>query len=267
MIYNKRRIFDVNVKSIDCYVLWSNQYSTGNDLERMLALKVHKFERIQKENIPDAIIRQIQSLVKRGVFKPGDQLPSERELSKMFGVSRVPIREALKALEFVGVIELNRGLSYSIKGIGKAELLEHLDRIADKRSDILDDLKEFRIALETQAVILACQRHDEDDLRMMNEAIEHLSRSVAKESPDSNNVIEGSIDFHSAIMRASKNELFGSFYNYITDIIKAGRKRSMDVPERYHRAVNDHKKIYEAIKERNSDKAVDIMTQHLSDIY
>ncbi len=225
------------------------------------------FKKIQKENIPDVIIKQIRHLIKEGVIKPGDQLPSERELSKMFGVSRVPVREALKALELVGVIEVNRGLSYSVKGIEKAELLEYLDQIAEKRDDILEDLKEFRIALETQAGVLACQRRDEDDLKVMEKAIEHLSRSVSKKILDSNGIIAGSIDFHSAIMRASKNKLFANLYSHISDIIRAGRERSMNNPERYHRAVNEHRRIYEAIRDRNADEAVDLIIKHLSDIY
>jgi GntR family transcriptional repressor for pyruvate dehydrogenase complex len=228
---------------------------------------VVEFEKIQKDNIPDLIIKQIKSLVEQGVFKPGDRLPSERKLSKMLGVSRVPLREALKTLEFIGVIEVNRGLSYSIKGIGTARLLEHLDRVASKSCDMLEELKEFRIAIEGQALILACQRRDEEDLRMMYEAVERLSHCMEQGRQDLEGAIETSIDFHSAIMKATKNEFFAAIYSYINDIIRAGRERSMSVPDRYYRAVGEHRRLYEAIKDRDSERAIMVMTQHLNAIY
>ncbi len=124
------------------------------------------FVKVEKTSISDNIIEQIQTMIESGILNPGDKLPSERELSEKLGVSRVPIREALKILQFINVIEVQQGNNYTIKGMGRARLLDLFEEVSNKGYDnILEDLKEIRITIETKAVKLACERRTEEDLK------------------------------------------------------------------------------------------------------
>jgi GntR family transcriptional repressor for pyruvate dehydrogenase complex len=222
------------------------------------------FKKLNKENLSDQIISQIKELIAQGIFKPGDMLPSERELAIKLGVSRLPLREALKTLQFISVIEAKPGSGYMIKDLKVANLLEVLDEACEPGQDILNDLKEMRITIEVKAVELACCRKTERDLEKMREAIEEMEIAIEDE-PE--RVIEGSIKFHNAVLKASHNKLFVAILAYFSDVLNEGRKRSLKIKNRYKIAIEEHKRIYQAIEAGDVDTATNLMKIHLETSY
>lgn len=218
------------------------------------------FKRINKESLSDQIIQQIKEMIEKGILKPEDRLPSERDLALKLGVSRLPLREALKTLQFINVLEVRPGEGYVVKGLDTIKLLDILDEACEPAQDTLNDLKEIRITLEMKAVELACTRRTEKDLARLLSAIEDMEKNIDSEDKE----ISASIDFHNAIMKASHNKLFVAILACFSDIINEGRAKSWLVKDRYRKAIEEHKIIYEAIKKRDVKAAMECMEIHLA---
>jgi len=226
-------------------------------------------EYIKTKNITlaDQIIVQIKEMIERGAFKIGDKLPSERELSKRFGVSRLPLREALSTLDFIGVLEARQGNGYVIKGLGKSRML---DLLAEEnfQKDLFNDLKEVRMALEVKAVELACKRRTDRDLKKMKEAMARMTKA-GENGEVGANVISASLDFHQSILSASCNRILSVLFLYIHDFgfLKEGRKKSFGIPGRYELALKEHQQIYNAVEKKDEKKAIELMRHHLETSY
>ncbi len=223
-----------------------------------------EFKKVNKESLSDQIIQQIKEMIEKGILKPDDRLPAERELAVKLGVSRIPLREALKTLQFINVLEIRPGEGYVVKGLETVKLLDILDVVCEPEQDVLDDLKEMRMTLELKAVELACLRRTEKDLGRMVSAIENMGKNM---DTDHKEMIQASIDFHNAIMKASHNKLFVSILAWFSDIINEGREKSGTIENRYKKAIEEHRAIYNAIKNRDCDTALSYMKTHLETIY
>ncbi|MDX9872589.1 MAG: FadR/GntR family transcriptional regulator [Clostridia bacterium] len=222
------------------------------------------FKKLNKENLSDQIIKQIKEMIENGILKPEDRLPSERELALKLGVSRLPLREALKTLQFINVLEVRQGEGYVVKGLDRIKLLDILEEACEPAQDTLNDLMEIRATLEMKAVELACSRRTEKDLARMLAAIEDMERNIDSEDQE----INASIEFHNAVMKASHNKLFVAIMACFSDILIEGRMQTWRVKDRYKRAIEEHRIIYDAIKKRDVKAAVECMEKHVTtDLY
>lgn len=222
------------------------------------------FKKLNKENLSDQIIKQIKEMIENGILKPEDRLPAERELALKLGVSRLPLREALKTLQFINVLEVRQGEGYVVKGLDRIKLLDILEEACEPAQDTLNDLMEIRATLEMKAVELACSRRTEKDLARMLAAIEDMERNIDSEDQE----INASIEFHNAVMKASHNKLFVAIMACFSDILIEGRMQTWRVKDRYKRAIEEHRIIYDAIKKRDVQAAVECMEKHVTtDLY
>ena len=123
-----------------------------------------EFDTIQKSSTPQMIVEQILKRLNTGELKPGDKLPPERELTKMFGVGRSSIREAIRALVVMGYLEVLQGKGTFIKANLPAVGLAALDMGHVLEAATLFDLMEAREILESKVVELASERADKKDI-------------------------------------------------------------------------------------------------------
>lgn len=218
--------------------------------------------KLTKSTYSEQIIEQIKNLIEEGTLKPLDTLPPQKELAQMLGISLLPLKEALKTLQFMNVIEATPE-GFVIKGIGKAKLLELLE-IAGKSHNLLNDLKETRIALELKAVELACINRTEEDLEEIRQAMAAMIQEI---DLDKGTGINGSMRFHNAIIEACGNQMIMALTTYINDQLYEGRRKSLEIPGRYIVALKEHEQIYNAIKEQNIDEAIRCLRHHLETSY
>lgn len=223
-----------------------------------------EFKKVSKENLSDQIIWQIKEMIENKIFKPGDMLPSERELASKLGVSRLPLREALKTLQFINVIDSRPGSGYIVKDLKIANLLDIMEEAAESGQPILHDLKEMRITIEVKAAELACEKRTEKDLKRMAEAIEEMEQEFLSYDEK---LVEASINFHNAVLKASHNKLFVVILDSFSDVIHADRRRALTIKDRYRTAIDEHRNIYNAIKNRDSEAATRLMKFHLEKGY
>lgn len=232
---------------------------------RTLSFKQSKFPKLNRANLSDQVMEKIRGMVASGELKQGDKLPSERELSIMFQISRLPLREALKSLQTLNVLETRVGGGYYIRGLEASNLLSFIERTTEQHFETLESWKEARITIEVAAVELACDRRTTEDIRLMRNANECMMRALAKNEEEE--VLYDSMAFHNALMEASKNHFYKTILDCFKEVQYQGRRKSWEIAQRYHEAFKEHNAIIEAIVERNPDLAKQLMKRHLTTSY
>lgn len=215
------------------------------------------FQRLNSEKLSEKAINQIKDLINKGTLKPGDRLPSERDLSLRLGISRGILREALKSLENLGYLSRKPG--------GGTFIRELMDRNSDSPlSDLLYritylDYLEAREMLEQKVVELAIKRASKEDLEELENLVERESSEPTPELVR---------QFHHKLALTTKNIILSNFMqtNYrlqkdfsVTSGIEGDVKRKMSVWQ-------EHKAILDAIKKRDYKEGRRAVSAHLNNV-
>jgi len=221
---------------------------------------IDNFQHIELKKPVDIIIGQIQHLITSGVLKPGDRLPSERALSEKLGVGRGYVREAIKKLEFYGILKTLPQSATYVASLG-VKALEGLiaNVLALDQSDI-NSLLETREILEINAARLAASRADKRDLQELVEAHEIYQRQIQERGVG----MADDLFFHLKVAECSKNTVLMSLISILTpDVIAISNKMNVERDGRPQAALVEHQAILEAIKLRDPQKAVAAMEVHM----
>jgi GntR family transcriptional regulator, transcriptional repressor for pyruvate dehydrogenase complex len=217
------------------------------------------FSLIRPTRASSDVIAQIRAAIFSGRFRPGDRLPTEREMAQQFGVSRVTVRDALRALETSGLIRVKVG---GQGGPYVAEpdislLSDSLGTHLQLRGTTFRELAEARLALETTAARLAAERATEEDLAALQSAIQGPIRPSADAAATS-------MDFHTALVMAAHNgALLAMFMATRALIQEAFDALHAQQPDMADAARTAHGELYRAIAARDAERAVRIMREHL----
>ncbi len=212
------------------------------------------FEPVEKKRASDQIIEKIRERILNGDLKPGEKLPSERELAKIFKVTRIPIREALKALEKMGFIEINPGggsIVRDIFGEGNWMILPYL--LAESNvvgSAALQAVLEFRILVGADMAEKAVKRSGKNFLKELEQIVEEekSTQSIAK-------LQELDLKFFEILSLASENILYRFFLHFIGDFYLKNQDVFEDLIVNKDYLIKTHMKIIQAIKENDPRKA------------
>jgi GntR family transcriptional regulator, transcriptional repressor for pyruvate dehydrogenase complex len=218
-----------------------------------MALRAVKQRRIHEE-----IVEQIREQIAEGLLKPGDQLPSERELSEKFQVSRASLREAIRALESLGLVKIKSGDGTYIAS-SLQTLLSPLTSVILQQKDVLLDIFEARQMIEPEMAALAAKRADSEEVEQMVAILEEQARQIAAGGTG----MEADSAFHSMLAQAAKNKVILRLNDSIMDSLRETRERSLHTNGRPTRSLAGHHKILEAIRAKNPAKARRAMLEHL----
>lgn len=217
-----------------------------------MVIKKVKYHRVYEE-----VIEQIKEMIIEGNLKPGDLLPTERELAQAFGISRGTLREAFRILERETLIEVKPGggryLSRSL------ESLEDQTRIIDniERATIIE-LLEAREIFETGIVALACERATDEDIAEIELAFERWGKLT--EDEDHTNPDQA---FHLSIAKASHNVVLVNMIELHMDLLQRTLRKTLQNDGRREEVYTEHLQIVEAIKARNAEQAKAALLYHL----
>jgi GntR family transcriptional regulator, transcriptional repressor for pyruvate dehydrogenase complex len=213
----------------------------------------------------EQIVVYIRDTISSGQLRPGDRLPPETDLARSLGVSRPTVREALKVLEALNVLESSTGPTGGtfvrpLDGAGVAEYLtDSITLLMDVEELTLEELWAAREAIETRAVGMAAVRRTEQDLATMRRIIESDERKDFElYFPD--------ITFHRTIADASKNRLLSLFMLSIHRTIRTLAERYI-LPEAKEISQSQHRLLYESILGRDEELAKMRMKEHLQTAY
>jgi GntR family transcriptional repressor for pyruvate dehydrogenase complex len=209
------------------------------------------------------IIQQIRSLISSGQLKPGDRLPSERILSEKFGLGRTHVRDALKTLEFYGVLRTLPQSGTVVSGLGMTALEGLITNILDIDRPDFSSLVETRLILELETSRLAASRRTEANLEEIRKALEAYHEKIMR----SGVAVEEDLLLHLKIAEASHNSVLKSLMMIIIpDILSAFSKYricdNVEAEQRYQ----EHLAIVRSIESKDPEGAVEAMRAHLKDI-
>lgn len=222
---------------------------------------------IRTRKIYEEIVEQIRNLIISGELKPGDRLPPERDLVERLQVSRASIREALSALEMMGLLEVRSGEGTYIRKLRSESVVAPLAWMLSMEKGTVLELLEVRKILEVQAVVLAAERANEADFKELAAALDDMKSALQHSAWGGE---KADHRFHYAITRATKNKILIRLMDTISDLVEHMLKtsRSKLYEGRYTPDLlfQEHVGIYEAIKVRDSAKARDLMLLHLTGV-
>jgi len=222
------------------------------------------FKQIKVRHISEEVYDQIKSAIIEGKLKPGEKLPTERELMNALGVSRVPIREALKLLANMGFVETIQGGGTYVKSILTGRVKDPLNHIIEEDLEKLFDLLEVRMEIETMSAFYAAQRATHEEIASLEKIIEDTRLYVVRSKKPP---AELDANFHLVLAQCSHNiirahlthtiyDIFSGYFNYLIENICFSKK--------YIQSIYDqHREIYIAVSNRNPEKARDATAKHL----
>jgi GntR family transcriptional repressor for pyruvate dehydrogenase complex len=217
---------------------------------------------IKSTRIYQEIIRQVKVMIAEGRLKSGDQLPPERELAEKFLVSRTSVREALRALESLGLVEIRPGEGTFVREISLDALVEPLALVMLSQREALGELFEARRLLEPTLAALAATRATPEEIHEMERILEEQAKEVASGKTG----LAQDAQFHAAIGAAAHNRAITRIAHAIMDLLTQSREESLNTPGRPERSHQNHRQILKAIAERDAKAAQEAMLDHLETV-
>lgn len=221
-------------------------------------------EPIKRLNVGDSIINQIKDLFLDGKLKPGDKLPPERELMEMFEVGRTSLREALKVLESQGLIVRSQKGTFISTNFNDFYTDSLIYQFYFSEVD-WQDIFEARRFIEKELAGLAAERAQPEDLIEIQATIKDMQLAIEENTYA--NYISSNMQFHEKIAAASYNQVMVDLYNSITSLVLRAQKKAAAVPGVMNESLHFHQEIYNAIEQKDVEKARRLMENHIESVH
>lgn len=222
------------------------------------------FHKISPKKISDEIIEQFKALLSNGEIKPGDELPSEREMAESIGVSRPPLREALNALQAMGFIEIRPRSKILVKSLTEKPVEDALSLLIADDPEKFFELLDIRRAMESWAAFNAAKKASQSDIERLEEIIARDQENLRNNRDDA----KIDADFHVAVSLAAHNtilsHLTASCYNILWSTQKMSREQLFRKKENKQSIAEQHMCIFQAIKSRNPEQASREARRHIT---
>lgn len=223
------------------------------------------FQRIQSEKLSQSVIRQIEQLILRGILRPRERLPSERELSDKLGVSRPSLREALAELQSRGLLETRAGAGVYVAEVLGSAFSEALIQLFAAHDEAVFDYLAFRRDLEGLAADRAARLGSETDLKVVDAIFRKMEAAHSKRNPDEESTLDA--EFHLAIIEASHNVIMLHMMRSMFDLLREGvfynRKIMFKQRATRDQLLEQHRAINLALQARDPEAARSAVHTHL----
>jgi GntR family transcriptional regulator, transcriptional repressor for pyruvate dehydrogenase complex len=221
------------------------------------------FKKLKTKSVVQALTDEILEQIKNSTLKPGDALPSQRQLVEQYNVGRSSVREALQALTLAKIIEIKPGKGAVVSDLSFNSLLNPADALFDVKQKDLTDLLESRIILEIGAVELAAFRASDNDIKDLQLKLELMKKYYNEKKYD--DFVNEDYEFHHIIFDSSYNIILKNIFNSVFKILVNSISMTIKVEDAGKKAISGHKKILEGIKSHNVVAASIAMQNHLKD--
>jgi GntR family transcriptional regulator, transcriptional repressor for pyruvate dehydrogenase complex len=217
-------------------------------------------EVIPRTTLSEAAFEKLVKSLIHGAWKEGDRIPPERELCQKLGIGRASLREALKALELIGMVESKVGDGTFV--CPRSEFLSRplLWAITGTDRNELRDLVEARRLLEMDIAALAADRATSEELEEIADAVEELRRNTDQPAA----ALEADMKFHLAVARASHNQVLTNAVQLLRNLMKHWLHLKLQLPTAGVMVLKQHEAICSAIRYRDAALARSLMAEHLS---
>ena len=210
----------------------------------------------------EKVAQQIRGLIRDGLLKPGDKLPPERELAETFQVSRSSLRDAIRSLEVMGLLEPRQGEGTIVLDLDAAALVSPLSTMLQQKRELIGELLDLRRIIEPPLAARAATRATNEELALMEEILERQKEKVNRGEL----AVEEDSEFHYAIASATKNSVIMKVVDVFMDLLRESRERSLQVEGRLQKSFLGHKRILSAVRRHDAAGAEAAMRRHIEEI-
>lgn len=223
------------------------------------------FQKVQPEKLSTSVVRQIELLVLRGILRPGERLPSERELSERLGVSRPSLRDAVAELQAQGLLSTRAGSGIFVADVLGSAFSPALTRLFATHDEAVFDYLSFRRDMEALAAERAARLGSESDLKVVQAVFDKMVAAHSKRSPEEEARLDA--EFHTAIIEASHNVVMLHMMRSMFDLLREGvfYNRQVMFKQRTTRQalLDQHSAINDALQARDPVAARAAVEAHL----
>jgi GntR family transcriptional regulator, transcriptional repressor for pyruvate dehydrogenase complex len=219
------------------------------------------FETVRRNKVYEDVARQIERLILKKL-RPGDKLPSERELAEILSVSRSSIRDAIRSLELAGMVEPRQGAGTIVREITTNSLANPLANALKRKEELMGELIDFRKILEPPLAGRAATHASLEEISEMEDILERQERKLRK----SESTINEDSEFHYSVAMASGNSVVLKVLDILMDLLRETRERSLQAEGRPEKSLAGHRRILAAIKRHDTEAAKAAMRRHIEDV-
>ncbi|MCP5096682.1 MAG: FadR family transcriptional regulator [Chloroflexi bacterium] len=221
-----------------------------------------QFGTFEKAALPEQIANRILQMITDRELRPGDKLPAERELATRMNVGRPALREALRGLALMNVIEIRQGAGAYVTDLQPAQLVQHLDFVFSLTDSKFLDLFDARKVVEVGLIELAAQRITNEEIDALEECLEKSIQA----SHDPETFLLADIELHTTIARVARNPIMLQFMESIHQMGLASRRRTGHLTGVMEQSGTDHRRIVAALRQRDPAAARAAMLAHLANV-
>jgi GntR family transcriptional repressor for pyruvate dehydrogenase complex len=215
-----------------------------------------------RQPISEQVARRLLGLVKSGNLRPGDRLPTEAQMAVAFGISRPPLREALKALTIMGVLESRQGGRYSVTDLSPSRLVAPFNAMLSAAEYNIDEHFECRRIVDVELVRLCSRRATAEErsriMRLAHDGKAFLTDPVGFRLLD--------YEFHQALNAGAHNAMLATVALGLYDVALDARRIASAAPGVIPVSVRQHIEVAEAVMAHDEDRAVAAVTRHLEHV-
>jgi GntR family transcriptional repressor for pyruvate dehydrogenase complex len=217
---------------------------------------------IKKRRVADEVADRIREMILEGAFPPAQALPAERDLAERFGVSRGAIRDALRMLEMIGLIETRHGQGTFPQELTVDRLVAPLTAVMAYRPDMRDELMDVRRMFEPAVARAAATRATEEDFADLERVLEAQRVKLRTgQSP----IVEDT-SFHALLARSTQNRVVVSIMAILNDLLVESRKSALSQKGRLEQSMQGHEAVIAALRRRDPEGASQAMHKHIKQI-
>lgn len=223
------------------------------------------FRPVQSEKLSSAVVRQIEELILRGILRPGERLPAERELAERLHVSRPSLRDAIGTLQDQGLLTARAGAGVYVADVLGSAFAPALVQLFARHDEAVFDYLSFRRDMEGLAAERAARLASDTDLRVVQAVFDKMEAAHAKRNPDDEARLDA--QFHMAIIEASHNVVMLHMMRSMYELLREGvfYNRQVMFKQRATRGMllDQHKTINHALQARDAESARAAVEAHL----
>lgn len=215
-----------------------------------------------KLSVANETVERIADMIRAGKYAPGDRLPSERSLAEQLKVGRTSVREAIRRLETMGLVESRHGLGTFVKDPSREVIQATLFPHSLATQETQEKLFDLREIIEVEAAARAAQRATADQIATMQKWLHRVETSIARE--DATGLIVADVEFHRQIIIATGNDILINLMDSIVDLLREMRLDSTKIPQALPEIIAGHRMVMAAIEAHDSEAARQAMRDHLA---
>lgn len=209
----------------------------------------------------DMVVENVIQTIATQNYKPGDKIPPESYFMKEYGVSRVTVREAFKWLSSMGVVTIKSGDGTFVNAIKPFEFKEALLPLLTINPDMIEEIYETRICIESYIVELAALKKTDNDLAELSMTIEHMTECLNSNDIDNYSIYDD--QFHNYLGKICGNKTLESIYESLMTVRKANIAKSNKKDDNLTVSIQEHQDIYDAIKRGDVETSKYVIKKHL----